>query len=234
MSGSELFLLTVAAAALNLDKQVFGPFMLSRPLMAGFIMGLLSGQLEAGIWMGLAAELLWLAVMPLGGQLTPHSGLAVSAVFLAWLVGFSAPAAEGPAYESGLVFSFLTIVFWARAFTWIDRAARALVPPQLQRARQALAEGRDPRFFQRNLVGLGATFVFSFLALAAAVAFNSALLTLLIAFVPEHIWLSLSALYRLIPFLGLLGMAVVYLEKSVFPFYLASLLVSLLAIGAVY
>lgn len=234
MSGSELFFLTVAAAALNLDKQVFGPFMLSRPLMAGFIIGLLGGQLEAGLWVGLSAELLWLAVMPLGGQLTPHAGLAVSAVFLAWLVGASASAAEGATYESGLVFSFLTIVFWARAFTLIDRVTRALVPPQIQRARRALAEGREPRLFQHNLVGLGATFVFSFLALVAAVALNSALLELLTVFVPEHIWFSLSALYRFIPFLGLLGMAVVYLEKSVFPFYLASLLVSLLTMGAVY
>ncbi|MDL2227209.1 PTS sugar transporter subunit IIC, partial [Deltaproteobacteria bacterium OttesenSCG-928-M10] len=69
----------IVGVFLNLDKQVFGPFMVGRPLVTGFIIGLITGETAFGTWMGLSAELLWLATMPLGGQLTPNAGLAVTA-----------------------------------------------------------------------------------------------------------------------------------------------------------
>lgn len=218
---------------LNLDKQVLGPFMVGRPLVTGFIIGLITGEVAFGTWMGMSTELLWLATMPLGGQLTPNAGLAVTAALTAWITSGFAPAVGAYSSEAGLVVSFLTIPPWAKAFTFIDKGARRLVIPQLAQARADLAQGRDPRFFQRNLLGVLTTLIFSLAAVAAAVAVNSFLLKLVLRLTPEFVLNSLEFIYNLIPFLGLLGMAVAYLEKSTFTFYLVSLLVSLLTISAV-
>ena len=223
----------IVGVALNLDKQVFGPFMVGRPLVTGFIIGLITGEVAFGTWMGLSAELLWLATMPLGGQLTPNAGLAVTAALTAWIGSGFAPAVGAYPSEAGLVVSFLTIPPWAKAFTIVDKGARRLVLPQLAQARADLALGRDPRFFQRNLLGVFTTLAFSLAAVAVAVGVNSLLLKMVLRLTPEFVLTSLEFIYNLIPFLGLLGMAVAYLERNTFTFYLASLLVSLLAISAV-
>ena len=219
---------------LNLDKQVFGPFMVGRPLVTGFVIGFVTGEMAFGVWMGLSVELLWLATMPLGGQVTPNAGLAVTAVLIAWINSSFAPAVGAYPSEAGLVVSFLTIPPWAIAFTLIDKGVRRLVLSQLVYIRADLVQGREPRLFQRNLLGLFATLLFSLIAVIIAVAVNSQILHLVLRLAPEFILVNLRFVYNLIPFLGLLGMAVAYLEKSTFTFYLASLLVSLLAISAVH
>ena len=232
MFSSNAIAMILVAALLNLDKQVLGPFMLGRPLVAGFIMGLLSGELAAGVWMGLSVELLWLAAMPLGGQLTPNAGLAVSAALIALFGSSFAPAVGSYQTQAGQVVAFLTVPFWAWAFTWIDKISRRLVPPQLAQARADLAEGRDPQFFRRNLYGLWSTLGFSLLALGLAVAGNSGLLNLVVRLAPDIVLLNLDSLFTFIPFLGLLGMAV-FLETKTVNFYIGGLLASLLALSAV-
>ncbi len=229
---TSLLIPILVGATLNLDKQACGPFMLSRPLVTGFAIGLATGELGFGTWMGLSVELLWLAALPLGGRLIPNAGLAVSAALIAWVGSGFAPAVGAYLTEAGLVISFLTVPLWARAFTFIEPFNRRLVGPRLAQARADLAEGRDPQFFRRNLLGLGSTFLTSLLALAAAVAVNTLLLHLAVRLAPEMVLLNLRFLFTFVPFLGLLGMAV-FLEARTFTFYLGGLLASLLALSAV-
>ncbi len=237
METSVFFPTTVLAsilvgAVLNLDKQAFGPFMVGRPLVVGMIIGLIAGELRFGTWMGLSAELLWLAALPLGGQLTPHAGLAVTAALTAWLGSGFAPAGGAYQTEAGLVISFLTLPFWARAFTVIDRITRRLALPQVARARADLEAGREPRLFRRNLNGLWTTLGCSLAALAAAVTVNGFLLRAVMRLAPETVLLNLGALFTFIPFLGLLGLAV-FLDFKAVNFYIYGLLASLLALSAV-
>ncbi len=220
----------IIGAFLNLDKQAFGPFMVSRPLVVGAIMGLLLGELGYGLWLGLSAELLWLATLSLGGQLVPQAGLAVCAVFVAW-VGSSFATGEALP-KAGLVLSFLTLPFWAWAFTSIDKVCRYFAKNSLAEARARISNGQEPHFFMLNLRGLGLNFFFSALALVLAIVVNTVLLQLLAHFVPEMILLHFAAIYYFIPFLGLLGMAA-FLERSVWPFFLYGLLASLLALSAI-
>lgn len=231
-SSSQLMVPILAGALLSLDKQVFGPFMLGRPLVTGFVLGLVTGEIGYGIWLGLSVELLWLATLPLGGQLIPNAGLAVTAAFTAWVFSGFGPAVGSYLPTAGLVVSFLTVPAWAKTFTYIDYYCRRLVICQLRGAEADLAAGRDPGFFARNFWGLIVHFGLSLLSLIVAVALNSILLQGIIRLSPEIVLLNLGFLYRLIPFMGLLGMAV-FLEHKTFPFYLAGLGASLLAISAV-
>ena len=219
-------------ALLNLDKQVFGPFMVGRPLVTGLVMGLVTGEVNSGVWMGLSAELLWLAVLPLGGRITPNAGLAVSAAFISWRTGgFAAETGGGPV-EATLVLSFLTVPLWAKALGAIDQAVRRLVPPVLARVRADLAQSLDPHFLRRNLYGLLLTLALAAAALAAAALINVQVIQAVIRLGPPALLLNLGFIFRLIPFMGLLGMAV-FLEAKTFPYYLGGLLASLLALSAV-
>jgi mannose/fructose/N-acetylgalactosamine-specific phosphotransferase system component IIC len=221
---------------LNLDKQVCGPFMLGRPLVAGLVLGLVAGQVGFGVWMGLSAELLWLAAMPLGGQITPNASLAVSAAFIAWLKSGYAPAsAANPVnvpIQATLVIAFLTVPAWAKAMGLIDLGCRRLAPKVLARVRADLGLGLEPRFMRRNLSGLVVTLVLSAAVLAAAALMNIQIIRAAVSLAPQALLLNLGSIFHLLPFVGLLGMAV-FLEARAFPFYLGGLAASLLALSAV-
>jgi len=228
--------LILLGALLNLDKQACGPFMLGRPLVTGLVLGLASGEVRFGIWLGLSAELLWLAVLPLGGQLTPHASLAVSAAFIAWVKsGLAAPPAPEPtgeALKATLVIAFLTVPVWAKVMGLIDLGGRRLVPGVLARTRAALAEGREPHFLRRNLGGLAITLVLSIAVLTLAAFLNLQFLRVVASFTPQALFLNLGFIFHLLPFAGLLGVAV-FLDSKAFPFYLGGLAASLLALSAV-
>ena len=227
--------LVLIGALLNLDKQVLGPFMVGRPLVTGLIMGLAAGEIVSGIWLGLSAELLWMTILPLGGQITPHAGLAVSAALIAWKTGGFAPAAGTTPdgfVQATLVIAFLTIPVWARAMGLVDLLGRRLAPASLAKARADLAGDREPRFLRRNLHGLAATLALSAAVLSAAVLVNTEVLKLATGLAPPAALYNLGFLYNLVPFIGLLGMAV-FMGSKFFPFYLGGLLAGLLVLSAV-
>ena len=220
-------------AVLSLDRNVFGPFMVGRPLMVGFIIGAVTHEIYYGTWIGLSVELLWLAAIPLGGQLTPNAGLAVAAAFIAWVGSGFGPAVGAFLTEAGLVVSFLTVPLWAQVFTIIDKFCRKLAPAQLAAIRADLAEGREPRLFQRNLYGLWWTLLFSIGCIMAATAVNGLLLGFMARLAPEFMLINLGFLFTFIPFLGLLGMAVGFLESKNVMIYFGGLLAGLLVLSAV-
>ena len=218
--------LVLLGAALNLDKQAFGHFMAGRPLVTGLLLGLAAGEVPAGVWLGLSTELLWLATLPLGGLITPNSGLAVSVAFIAWRNLGPEPA------EAALVLTFLTVPLWAKALAFLDLACRRLVPPTLARARADVAAGREPHFLRRNLHGLFITLGLSAAALAGASWLSAQAVETAIRLIPAGALANLGFIFGLAPFIGLVGMAV-FLEARTFPFYLGGLLASLLALSAV-
>ena len=78
----ELFLLCILAAFLELDTTYAFQFTLSRGIVAGPLLSLVTGDLMAGIQVGVFTELLFCDESPLGGILPP-SAVICSTVTLA-------------------------------------------------------------------------------------------------------------------------------------------------------
>ena len=78
----EIFALCVSAALLELDTTYAFQLTLSRGIIAGPLLSLWTGDLMAGIQVGVFTELLFSDVNPLGGILPP-SAVVCSAVTLA-------------------------------------------------------------------------------------------------------------------------------------------------------
>ena len=228
--------LVLLGTFLNLDRHVFGSFMLSRPLVTGLILGLAAGRVDFGVWLGLSAELLWLAALPLGGQITPNASLAVGAAFIAWDQSGYAPASDlwtvSWLNQATLVVAFLTVPVWAKAMGLIDLGCRRLIPSVLARARADLTGDREPHFMRRNLYGLLATLALAGTVLAGAAWINIRVIRAAVGLMPQTVLFNLGFTFKFLPFMGLLGMAV-FLESRYFPFYLGGLLASLLALSAV-
>lgn len=80
----------IVALIAGLDKLVCPQFMICRPIVAAPLTGLVLGDIQTGLSIGLTLELLWLAVLPLGATLPPDDTLLAvcSTVITLWLSTF--------------------------------------------------------------------------------------------------------------------------------------------------
>lgn len=73
MNLSAVFFMTVLGSALLLDKYAFGEFGISMPLVAGFIIGAVCGDIRHGIFMGGIFQLIFLGGLPIGRDIPPDA-----------------------------------------------------------------------------------------------------------------------------------------------------------------
>ncbi|MEW6556342.1 MAG: PTS sugar transporter subunit IIC [Elusimicrobiota bacterium] len=68
-------ILKIAAVGslLSLDATVIGQFMVSRPIVAGPVIGWFCGDIKTGLLVGVLIELLWIGVVPVGVGVPPDS-----------------------------------------------------------------------------------------------------------------------------------------------------------------
>jgi PTS system mannose-specific IIC component len=122
-----LLLLGLLGGLLALDATSFGQFMLSRPLIAAGLAGMVMGNPHAGIVVGLLLEAIHLAVLPVGAARYPEAGPAAVA---------AAGAYAGATTEQPV--ALLASVVFMLAWGWVGGRsveavrrwnARAAVPP---------------------------------------------------------------------------------------------------------
>ncbi|HEU4698014.1 MAG TPA: PTS sugar transporter subunit IIC [Gemmatimonadales bacterium] len=138
-----LLLLLGWGTLVGLDLVSWPQLLLARPLVAGTVAGLLLGDVEAGLRVGLLLELFALDVLAVGAVRYPDYGPAtVGAVVLAAF----APWETGLGLATALALPVAAVGGWT--MQWVRHAnARAL-----QRATDALAAG-DPRAVRRLQAG---------------------------------------------------------------------------------
>jgi len=114
--------LCALAALLELDTAYVGQFMLSRPTMAGAILGYAAGDFMTGLQLGLFAELLFLDHVPVGGNVPP-SGVfwTVSALVAASIFSVPLPLAFFLGMLAGLLYSKLEIWLRSLRYNWSER-----------------------------------------------------------------------------------------------------------------
>lgn len=76
---ASIVLLCILAALLELDTTYVGQLSFSRPIIAGPLFGLITGDLMAGVQVGVFTELLFTDISPLGG-IIPPSGVMCTAI----------------------------------------------------------------------------------------------------------------------------------------------------------
>ncbi len=209
------------AALINIDRQACGQFMFSRPLIAGLIMGLFLGTPMAGIWLGVSLELLWLAVLPLGGTIPPNSSLSLSSLIIAWsLTPFSGE--KFAETSQGLVICFLLTPLWAYLFIYLEKWNRYFADKRYGKILKMLEMQEEVSFFRQNIKGLFISFTLSIMALGLTVFINYELLSFLSRIVPLSFYVTIKPLLSFIPFLGLITIAV-FMDKKYLYFYLAAI-----------
>lgn len=170
---SSLALAGAAAFVCGLDRTAALQVMISRPIVAAPLTGLLLGDPAVGLQVGLLMELLWLGRLPLGAAIPPDdTQVAVGATFLAIVLGEMTGLA-------GLEFTLLSTLIalpLGKAGQYFDRAARHWNGRVQRDAEQALEDGNVRKAERQNLWGVVHFGVSSLGTFAAIALFGTLLL----------------------------------------------------------
>lgn len=155
-------------AALSLDATAVGQVMVSRPLVAGPLLGALAGEPLIGLLVGMLVEILWVRELPVGNYLPPDLTLlsGMGAVLAARLVGGGVPP------EAALTYA-LAVAIPAAVFSSQGEMLVRRLNSRWVRFAQRLAESGHLRLFEIVLLPiLGVQFLkgflFAFVALVLA------------------------------------------------------------------
>jgi PTS system mannose-specific IIC component len=133
-----LLVLALVGGVAALDGTAVGQFMLSRPLVASTLGGIVAGDPAAGLLIGVVLEALHLAVLPVGAATYPESGPA----------GVAAGAAF--AASPGSYASLLAAVLFALAWETVGGKTVQWIRQYNVRFDGVGAEGIDPGALERR------------------------------------------------------------------------------------
>jgi PTS system mannose-specific IIC component len=165
MSELQLILaLSLLAGALALDATAVLQLMLSQPVVAGTLAGLIVGEPALGLAIGAVLQLVWLGSLPVGAASFPDaSSGAVVAVGTATMLQHVG-AGAGLAAAVGIVLGLLTGGLGQRVTRWVRRTNEALATfaeagagvGSARNVAQAVALGLAARFVSAALLSAGA------------------------------------------------------------------------------
>jgi mannose/fructose/N-acetylgalactosamine-specific phosphotransferase system component IIC len=182
---------TLLGALILLDRWQVGEFGLSQPIVACPLLGLVYGDVGAGLYFGMALQLAWMAALPLGRQQSlDYQGAGVVGV-LSYFV-LSHPAARSAGGDSGqyVFVSLLIAVFGSFLGAALDVGNKRVNNSVYRRGTNAPGPGRAVLW---HLAGLatgmlrGVVLVGVFLIIAVA-------LSRFVGMLPSFSWPELLAL----------------------------------------
>ncbi len=166
MPWSELLTGALIAVVLGLDRTAAFQCMLSRPIVAGPLTGVVFGDAWIGLQIGALVELLWLGRLPVGAAIPPDDTqvtVAATVLSVAAVSQFEgSPAAWG-------FFCLLTAMPLGKLGQVFDRYVRERNADLLRRAENGIAAGQTRAVEKWHLLGLVHFALASLLAYAGIV-----------------------------------------------------------------
>ena len=194
--------------------------MADQPIVAGPIVGLLLGDLETGVLIGAALQIMYLGVVNVGGaQSTDTLYATCMAVALAIMADISQDAAIAlsiPLGYIGLLMLQVTRIFFAFCCPWLDKVAES-----------GNRKKYDIAYIGHNVIGYGFAPVTIFIALSAGASATQSFIDAL----PSWVMGGLSVAAGFLPAIGLgIILNMMWDNKKLVYFILGFALVSYLSI----
>jgi PTS system mannose-specific IIC component len=169
-------LLAAGVAVLcGLDRTAALQLMVSRPIVAAPLAGLVLGVPQLGLQVGLLLELLWLGRLPVGASIPPDdTQVAVGATFLAATL-----LPDGGVQPAVVIFCLLIAMPLAKCGQLFDRMARRANDTLSRRAGRSVQSGNLQAVDRMHLIGLGHFALASLLTFVVVAAAGSVLCAIL-------------------------------------------------------
>lgn len=195
----KFILVGLVGSLITLDRTAAFQVMISRPLLASSITGLLLGRPLMGLAVGAVMELLFINRSPVGGESTIHDTLA--AIVAAAAVILADPAQTGPARPLIVLGVLLAPpVGWlgGRMESYLQQVNGRL----FQRAGKDLNAGGLGNTGRWVIIGLALTFVSGFVFIIITLPLCYMILHSILPYLAKPVLLGLDLMFFLIPLIG--------------------------------
>ena len=190
MMTPEVFLLCVFAALLELDTTYAFQITFSRGIIAAPLMSLVTGDVMAGIQIGVFTELIFADTNPLGGILPP-SAVICSALSLALhALGIELYFAFFFGVAGAILFSFTEKFMRKNRFKWLIFCEQKIT--------------KKPAEINRTIVlALGSSFLMNFVFIFVLAWLCGKLMLWLLPYIPARAHFACKFAYMAVPWIGL-------------------------------
>lgn len=226
--------LSVFIGLLILENYGYGYWMISRPIFAGPLVGLVLGDLPTGLMVGGTVELMYMGVLPIGGSVPPNAQIAgiISTVF-AITSGGNPEVGIALALPIGVLAQLLIMLAWNVNIILVHAADKHV-------------QSGNYRAVERiHLCGLLVFFSIFFIASFLAIYLGSDFVSNLVAAMPEVLTDGLTVASGILPAVGMAMLLKMMDFKTYWPFFaigfvaavymgLSVLAVSIVAVAVVF
>lgn len=198
---TDLALAAAVGGLVGLDRRSAFQAMISQPLVAVSLLGVLLGQAALGLWLGALLQMLWMSSMLFGANTPPNETLASTAIgAMVLLYARHIGTADPPLWTLAILLGVPLGPLGRKVDVRIEQANLRLA----ERALTAAEAGRPGELGRLPLIAIGRVFAIQALLVASAAAAGIALLALVHPWLsaPVHRALTVVGMY-LIPALGL-------------------------------
>jgi fructoselysine and glucoselysine-specific PTS system IIC component len=204
----QALLLGLVAFIAQLDYAT-GDSMISRPLVTGVAVGLVMGDLKAGIIMGATLELAFIGMFSVGASIPPE---VITGGILGVAFAISAHAGASEALVLALPIATLALI--------IKNLYLGIGIPYFSNRADKYADDGNANGVERMavLAGLGLSLILGLVVMISFLVGSSAVKTLLDA-IPQFVQHGLSVATGIIPALGFAMLAKVIMNKEVVPYF---------------
>jgi PTS system sorbose-specific iic component. len=202
-------LVALVAGILEWDIYGWGQTMISRPLVAGTVMGLVLGDIQTGMFIGATVEMMYLGVIPVGAAVPPDATTATTiATSLAILSGIDPKVAPTIAVPVAVAAQSLQMLIWTINSGLMHRADTA-------------AENGDFRGLERlHYFGSFMFFLQGFIPAFFAVLLGVNAVKAILDVIPQWIMSGLTVAGGMLPALGFAILFTMMSSKKLMPFFI--------------
>lgn len=187
---TQVLLICLVGALLELDTTYAFQLTLSRGIIAGPLLSLITGDLMAGLQIGLFTELLFIDINPLGGQLPPSAAVCCTLSIALCSMGIPAYFSFFFGVIGAILFSVCEVIVRKHRSIWLARQERQII--------------RNPGYITVVVIkalGLSFAMTLAFVLFYSAVVGGS--FASLLPFLPEKLSLASQFAYMAVPWIGL-------------------------------
>ena len=209
---SAIIICGLVGGAIHLDRTAAFQFMVSRPIVAGPLIGWLLGEVHVGLLVGILMELLWINYLPMGSFIPPNETFA--AIVASGTVCLCS-SRIGTTVREMVMFGVLLAVPMAYVGRYLDILVRRCNVILTKRADQAASgKGSIGRIVRLHFMGLLTFYgVFSIAIIFFLILYVEAV-TAIYPVLSPGVLITLRLLYALFPMLGFAVLLTMHKEKK--------------------
>ena len=198
---TQVLLICIVGALLELDTTYAFQFTLSRGIIAGPLLSLITGDLMAGLQIGIFTELIFIDISPLGGLLPPSGAVCCTISLALCSLGIPTYFAFFFGVIGSVLFSVCEVVVRKNRSRWLTRQEHIILrrPPYIS-------------FVVIKVLGISFIMTLAFLLFYSFIMGSS--FTRLLPFLPENLHLASKFAYMAVPWIGLATLVSIFRLKT--------------------